>query len=74
VSIFVPWIKCIKKNAEAGYSHTDVDRNCYYTVGKLYKNNKPVPFNFPDQTSIKRVPLTPNEKCKVPKLTDNVEL
>ena len=59
VATFAPWIKCIKENAEAGHSHLNVGRNCYYTI----KQYDAVPFNFEEKVNVARPPQKQEAKC-----------
>ena len=67
VATFAPWIKCIKENAEAGHSHMDVDRNCYYTI----KQFDAVPFNFKEKVNVVRPPQKREDKCDPKKAKKN---
>ena len=67
VATFAPWIKCIKENAEAGHSHVDVDRNCYYTI----KQFDAVPFNFEEKVNVVRPPQKREDKCDPKKAKKN---
>ena len=67
MATFAPWIKCIKENAEAGHSHVDVDRNCYYTI----KQFDAVPFNFEEKVNVVRPPQKREEKCDPKKAKKN---
>ena len=42
ISTFVPWIKCIKENAEKGLSDIKVKRACF----RLIRRFNPEPFTF----------------------------
>ena len=67
VATFAPWIKCIKENAEAGHSHVDVDRNCYYTI----KQFDAVPFNFEEKVNVVKPPQKREDKCDPKKAKKN---
>jgi len=66
VAAFAPWIKCVKKYAEAGYSHKNVDREC---IKSTVLNNRflAVPFNFDDidvnDIEVRQPNLEPEEQC-----------